>query len=168
MARVALSDLEVGLIKGLIQHHSLNDQQVLSIFSFLDRSFNHREFGAIRKRNKPRYRDVPAASPRNVDELLYRYSKLAALAEHLGFYATTYAQAQVRKAIEIFETAVLVYNNNILSTRTETFIVLSIISWTYLAHARLIEEGVSPVYKSAEGTPFWLMGKRNSGSWATV
>lgn len=36
MAKVVLSDREVGLIKGLIQHKALNDQQVLAIFSFLD------------------------------------------------------------------------------------------------------------------------------------
>lgn len=34
MAKVVLSDREVGLIKGLIQHKALNDQQVLAIFSF--------------------------------------------------------------------------------------------------------------------------------------
>lgn len=152
MVTLILSDREVGLIKGLIQHRSLNDQQVLAMFSFLDRNFNHREIGTIRKGAKPRYVSISAASVPEVDTLLYQYSKLAALAEQLGFYATTDAEAQVRKAIEIFKTAVLVYNNNILSTRSETFIVLSIISWTYLLHALLIREGVSPVYKNVDGT----------------
>lgn len=153
MAKIVLSDQEVGLIKGLIHHRSLNDQQVLAIFSFLDRNFNHREIGAIRKGNKARYVGIPASSAAEVDALLYQYSKLAALAEQLGFYPTTHTEAQVRKAVEIFKTAVLVYNNNVLSTRTETFIVLSIIAWTYLLHARLISEGVTPVYKNADGTP---------------
>jgi len=94
-----------------------------------------------------------------VDALLYQYSKLAALAEQLGFYETTYAEAQVRKAVEIFKTAVLVYNNNTLSTRSETFIVLSIIAWTYLLHARLIEQGVAPVFKNADGTPVLVDGQ---------
>ncbi len=124
MAKIFLSDQEIGIIKGFIQHRALNDQQLLAIFSFLDRNFNHREIGAIRKGTKPRYVNIAAASIPEVDALLYQYSKLAALAEQLGFYETTYAEAQVRKAVEIFKTAVLVYNNNILSTRSETFIVL--------------------------------------------
>ncbi|MBM9402428.1 DUF3644 domain-containing protein [Gluconacetobacter azotocaptans] len=159
MAKIILSDREVGLIKGLIQHRALNDQQVLAIFSFLDRNFNHREIGAIRKGTKPRYVNIAAASIPGVDTLLYQYSKLAALAEQLGFYTTTYAEAQVRKAVEIFKTAVLVYNNNILSTRSETFIVLSIIAWTYLLHARLIGEGVTPVFKNADGTTVLVDGQ---------
>ncbi len=134
MAKMILSDQEIGLIKGLIQHRAMNDQQVLAIFSFLARNFNHREIGAIRKGAKPRYVGIAAATVPEVDALLYQYSKLAALAEQLGFYATTHSEAQVRKAVEIFKTAVLVYNNNMLLSRSETFIVLSIIAWTYLLH----------------------------------
>lgn len=159
MARVILSDREIGLIKGLIQHRALNDQQVLAIFSFLDRNFNHRLIGAIRKGAKPRYVSIAAASIPEVDALLYQYSKLAALAEQLGFYETTYTEAQVRKAVEIFKTAILIYNNNILFTRSETFIVLSIIAWTYLLHARLIGEGITPVYKNADGTSVLVDGQ---------
>lgn len=159
MAKVVLSDREVGLIKGLIQHRGLNDQQVLAIFSFLERNFNHREIGAIRKGAKPRYVSIAPASVPEVDALLYQYSKLAGLAEQLGFYPTTYVQAQVRKAVEFFKTAVLVYNNNILSTRSEAFIVLSIIAWTYLLHARLTEEGITPVYKNSDGTSVLVNGQ---------
>lgn len=159
MAKVVLSDEEVGLIKGLIQHRTLNDQQVLAIFSFLDRNFNHREIGAIRKGAKVRYANIAAASVAEVDALLYRYSKLAGLAEKLGFYATTYAEDQVRKAVEIFKTAILVYNNNTLSTRSETFIVLSIIAWTYILHARLIGEGIEPVFKNPDGTSVLIDGQ---------
>ena len=159
MAKVVLSDREISLIKGLIQHKALNDQQVLAIFSFLDRNFNHREIGAIRKGTKPRHAAIAAATVGEVDALLYQYAKLAALAEQLGFYATTYAGAQVRKAVEIFKTAVLVYNNNTLSTRSETFIVLSIIAWTYLLHARLTEQGVTPAFKNADGSPVMIDGQ---------
>lgn len=159
MAKMILSDREIGLIKGLIQHRAMNDQQVLAIFSFLDRNFNHREIGAIRKSAKPRYVGIASATLPEVDELLYQYSKLAALAEQLGFYATTHSEAQVRKAVEIFKTAILVYNNNMLISRSETFIVLSIIAWTYLLHARLIGESIIPVYKSADGTPTLIDGQ---------
>lgn len=159
MAKMILSDQEIGLIKGLIQHRAMNDQQVLAIFSFLARNFNHREIGAIRKGAKPRYVGIAAATVPEVDALLYQYSKLAALAEQLGFYATTHSEAQVRKAVEIFKTAVLVYNNNMLLSRSETFIVLSIIAWTYLLHARLIGEGITPFYKNVDGTPVLVDGQ---------
>ncbi len=159
MAKMILSDQEIRLIKGLIQHRAMNDQQVLAIFSFLARNFNHREIGAIRKGAKPRYVGIAAATVPEVDALLYQYSKLAALAEQLGFYATTHSEAQVRKAVEIFKTAVLVYNNNMLLSRSETFIVLSIIAWTYLLHARLIGEGITPVYKNVDGTPVLVDGQ---------
>ena len=159
MAKIVLSDREVALIKGLIQHRALNDQQVLAIFSFLDRNFNHREVGAIRKGAKTRYANVATASASDVDALLYQYSKLAALAERLGFYETTHAAAQVRKAVEIFKSAVLIYNNNLLTTRSETFIVLSVIAWTYLLHARLAGEGVTPVFKNADGTTVLVDGQ---------
>lgn len=159
MAKMILSDREIGLIKGLIQHRAMNDQQVLAIFSFLDRNFNHREIGAIRKSTKPRYVAIAAATVSEVDTLLYQYSKLAALAEQLGFYATTHSEAQVRKAVEIFKTAILVYNNNMLLTRSETFIVLSIIAWTYLLHARLIRQGIAAVYKNADGTSILVDGQ---------
>ena len=159
MARIVLSDREVGLIKGLIKHRAFNDQQVLAIFSFLERNFNHREIGAIRTGAKARYVSIAASSVPEVDALLYQYSKLAALAEQLGFYPTTHAEAHIRKAVEIFKTAILVYNNNVLSTRSETFIVLSIIAWTYLLHARLVGEGVTPEYKNADGTPVLVDGQ---------
>lgn len=159
MAKVVLSDREVGLIKGLIQHRALNDQQVLAIFSYLDRNFNGREIGFIRKGTKARYASLAAASVSDVDALLYQYSKIAGLAEQLGFYGTTYAEAQVRKAVEIFKTAILVYNNAIISTRSETFIVLSIIAWTYLLHARLIGEGIAPIYKTSDGKSVLIDGQ---------
>jgi hypothetical protein len=81
MAKVGLSDREVGLIKGLIQDKALNNQQVLAIFSFLDCNLNHREIGAIRKGTKPRYMAIAAATVGEVAALLYHYAKLAALAE---------------------------------------------------------------------------------------
>ncbi|MFH1795137.1 MAG: DUF3644 domain-containing protein [Pseudomonadota bacterium] len=159
MAKVVLADREVALIKGLIQHKGLNDQQVLAIFSYLERNFNHREVGAMRRNTKARYQAIPAASVADVDALLYHYSKITALAEHLCFYETNYAAAQVRKAVEIFKTAVMVYNNIILPTRSETFIVLSIIAWTYLLHVHLNNNGVRPVYKNPDGTPMMIDGQ---------
>lgn len=166
MPRVALSDREVGLIKGLIIHKAYNDQQVLAIFSYLDRNINHRLIGAIRKGAKPDRPEILTASAAEIDDLLYQYSKISSLADRLGFCEMNEISAQVHKAIEIMKTAVLIYNNNMINTRSETFIVLAVIAWTYLLHARFIDQNVEPIYLNADGSPqmiesrpkFWELG----------
>lgn len=159
MAKLLLSDKEVSLIKGLISHKGLNDQQVLSIFSYLDRNINHREISSIRSNGKARYAAIGAASLSDVNEALYQYSKVSALADRLGFCKLEHTDAQVYKAIEIMKTAVLVYNNNVLTTRSETFIVLAVIAWTYLLHARLRKGGVEPVYRGQDGASILVDGR---------
>ena len=52
MAKLHLSDREISLIKGLLTHRGLNDQQVLAVFSYLDRNMNHREIAQIRRGDK--------------------------------------------------------------------------------------------------------------------
>lgn len=159
MAKIFLSDREVSLVKGLIKHKAFNDQQVLAIFSYLERNFNHRVIASIRNSTTPRYRAINAATIAETDHLLYDYAKISALAEELQFYGTRHYIAQVRKAVEIFKSAVLVYNNNMVKTRSETFIVLSIISWTYLIHAKLISQGIAPIYKNTDGTSVMVNGQ---------
>lgn len=159
MSKVILSDREISLIKGLIQHKGLNDQQVLAIFSFLDRNFNHRVVSTVRTGGNAKYRAVATASLLEINELLYHYEKIAALAEQLGFYPTSFNDAQIRKAVDIFKTAIMIYNNNTLFTRSENFIVLSIISWTYVLHCRLRLAGLNPRYVNADGSPILIDGQ---------
>jgi len=159
MAKLVLSDREVSLIKGLFVHRNLNDQQVVAIFSYLDRNINHREIGSIRKNQKQRYIDVAPASAKEIDKLLYDYAKISALADRLGFCNMDPVSAQVHKAVEIMKTAIMVYNNNMIMTRSETFIVLSVIAWTYLLHARFSQGGVKPVYLTPDGNPVLVDGK---------
>lgn len=66
---------------------------------------------------------------------------------------------QVHKAVEIMKTAVMVYNNNVIVTRTETFIVLAVIAWTYLLHAWFRQAGIEPIYKDGDGAPIQIDGK---------
>jgi len=96
MAKLVLSDREVALIKGLIAHNGFNDQQVVAIFSYLDRNINHREIGAIRKGQKPRYAAIQPVSAKEVEHLLYNYAKVAALADRLGFCDMDPVSAQVQ------------------------------------------------------------------------
>ena len=159
MARLVLSDKEISLIKGLAAHKGYNDQQILSVFSYLDRNFNHREVGAIRRGDKPRYAAIPAASAEDIEGLLYHYSKIASLADRLGFCDMDPISAQVHKAVEIMKTAILIYNNNMIVTRSETFIVLSVIAWTYLLHAHFVQQSIVPIYRNADGTEVMIDGK---------
>lgn len=159
MAKLVLSDREIALIKGLITHREFNDQQVVAIFSYLDRNINHREIGSIRRNGKPRYAAVQPASDKEIDSLLYLYSKIAALADRLGFCNMDPVSAQVHKAVEIMKTAILIYNNNTIATRSETFIVLAVIAWTYLLHARFAQGAIKPVYHNPDGTPVLIDGK---------
>lgn len=158
MAKLVLSDREIALIKGLITHKGFNDQQVVAIFSYLDRNINHREIGVIRKGQKPRYVTIQPAGTDEVEHLLYNYAKIAALADRLGFCEMDPVSAQVHKAVEIMKTAILIYNNNMIVTRSETFIVLAVIAWTYLLHARFTQCKIMPVYVE-DGAPVLIDGK---------
>lgn len=152
MTKLNISDREVALIKGLITHKQYNDQKVLSVFSYLDRDINHREIGAIRRGTKPRYVAIAPASVADVDAALYRYSKISCLADRLGFCDMEPIVAQVHKAVDIMKTAIMVFNNNTIVTRSENFIVLSVIAWTYLLHAHFRKILIDPVYKNPDGT----------------
>lgn len=145
-----ITDREVGLMKGLFKHEKLNDQQVQSIFSYLHRNINHREIGAVRKAAKPQYAAISAAPKGEVDQLLAEYSKVQSIAHKFGFCELDEISQQVHKSIEIMKTAVLVYNNLTISTRSESFIVLSVIAWTYALHAFYRSSGIDPVYVDKE------------------
>lgn len=68
---------------------------------------NHREIAQIRRGDKPRYVAIAAAPFAEVDELLYHYSKIASLADRLGFCEMDLISAKVHKAVEIMKTAIL-------------------------------------------------------------
>ena len=159
MAKLKLSDREISLIKGMITHKHYNDQKVLAVFSYLDRDINHREIAAIRTGAKQRYAAIAPASKEAVDAALYQYAKVSALADRLGFCEMDRIIAQVHKAVEIMKTAVMVYNNNVIVTRSENFIVLAVIAWTYMLHARFAQQSIAPVYHNPDGTPVLIDGK---------
>lgn len=162
MPRVTITDREVGLMKGLITHKGYNDQQVLAIFSYLDRNINHRIVGAVRKGAKPGYAAIAPATAPEIDELLYQYAKISSLADRLGFCEMDAISGQVHKAVEIMKTAILIYNNNMIVTRSETFIVLAVIAWTYLLHARFADQKIEPVYLNADGAHQLIEGRPKS------
>lgn len=57
----------------------------------------------------------------------------------------------IMKAREAMLSAVQIYNNPLISFKTESFIVLSIIAWTYLLHAHYRAVGIDYRYYSKSG-----------------
>jgi ribosomal protein L22 len=151
MSKLKLSDREVSLIKVLIRHKRVNDQEALSVFSYLHRNINHREISAIRQGTKARYAAIPAASATEVDQLLYDYAKIEGAAAKLGFCELDDNDAQAHKAVEIMKTAISAFNSGTMISRSETFIVLAVIAWTYAIHSFLRRKGTEPVYLDDAG-----------------
>jgi hypothetical protein len=159
MPNSILSDQEIRLVKGLITHKQLNDQQTLSIFSYLHRNFNHRIISAIRNGSTARYQNAPTATIAEVDALLYQYAKITALADLLGFGEVDEVSKQVYKSSEIMKAAIAIYNNNMMVSRSETFIVLAVIAWTYALHSYFRKNSIEPVYLDPNGTVVVVDGR---------
>src|SRR5258707_6144408 len=58
----------------------------------------------------------------------------------------------VHKSREAMLSAVQIYNNPLISFKTESFIVLSVIAWTYLLHAHYRAERLEYRYFSMKKT----------------
>jgi hypothetical protein len=159
MSKLKISDREVALIKGLLSHKHLNDQEALSVFSYLHRNINHREISAIRRGTNARYQQIQQASAAEVDQLLYDYSKVESTAAKLGFCNLDDTEAQIHKAVEMMRTAITAYNSGTMVSRSEVFIVLSVIAWTYVLHAELRGHNVDPTYTDNNGIPLLADGQ---------
>tara|TARA_R110001606_G_scaffold12369_1_gene53995 strand:- start:36633 stop:37808 length:1176 start_codon:yes stop_codon:yes gene_type:complete len=158
MSKLIITDREVGLIKGFFQHTDFNIQQVQSIFSYLERNINTRDIGAIKNSTKVRYAEIDASSESEVKSLLVQYSKVSIQAKKSGFLPKNDEIDMILKAIEIMKSAVLIYNNNNLKTRSENFIVLSVIAWTYVLHTFFRRGGIEPVYTEPDGNVIKING----------
>ena len=146
-----MSAREIGLIKGVLAYTNLNDQQVLSIFSQLHRDLNSRDIGYIRKDGKDLYKRVPACSEAEVRAFMACSERRLGETALLGIGELDQSERQVYKAIDLMKTAITIFNSGTLITRSETFIVLSIIAWTYLLHAKLRKVGIEPIYTDDSG-----------------
>lgn len=159
MAKLKISDTEIALMKGLIVHKQLNDQQVLSIFSHLSRNINSREMGWIRSGQTPRYAGIKPASAEDVRDFLEQYSKVEEVAERIGIYEVSEQELSAYQALDYARSAVAIFNNNTILARSQIFVVLMVMAWTYLAHARLRKEGIEPVYLENDDNPVMVDGK---------
>lgn len=58
----------------------------------------------------------------------------------------------VKKSREAMLSAVQIYNNPLITFKSETFIVLAIVAWTYLLHAHLRSKKIDYAYSRMQGT----------------
>ncbi len=118
---------EIALVKALVRRGKLIDQEIQAYFTRPGRTVNHARILEIRTAR--RHADVAAASDRELDTFLDRWPE---------YDLTTGLHPEddelLVKAREAMLNAIQNYNNPRAAFRTECFIVLSVIAWTYLLH----------------------------------
>ncbi|GJM00568.1 MAG: hypothetical protein DHS20C07_22470 [Methyloligella sp.] len=145
-----MSPKEEAEILGLTIHTDLNNQQIQSIFSHLERTVNHREIGFIRNR-QGRYAELQPASETQIKECLMRYHQLLLKMRELKFVPSARRDELGILAQEAMISAISVFNNPSIKFKSEIFIVNICIAWTYLLHAHYLDLGEDIRYKNKKG-----------------
>jgi hypothetical protein len=140
MSLRSLNDWEVSLIKAFCEQTSLNDQQILAYFTRPQRTVNHRVISGIRT---GRYFAGLAVSTE--EDLAYFKDRWHKISISKGKIREI--EELVAKSREAMVSAIQSYNNPRVSFRSEIFIVLSIIAWTYLLHAYYRRQNISYAYQ---------------------
>ena len=150
--KLILTDDEISLIKGLIEHTELNDQMIVAMFSHASRTINHREIGYFRDPNNKKYASKPASSKAEVEHFLARYGRFERIAKQMRLLPQETHFQRVQKASEAMKSAVATFNNPTITWKSEIFIVNAIIAWTYLLHAYYQTNEIYFIYKK-NGNP---------------
>src|SRR5262245_47190574 len=117
--RLNLSDAEISMIRGLVELTDLNDQMIVSIFSHLSRTINHRVIGNFRNGSNAKYQSQPPPSKAEVEQFLAKYHRFERVAREIGIVPQEAHFQLVQKAAEAMKTAVAVYNNPMLKWKSE-------------------------------------------------
>lgn len=139
MSLAQLNDWEVCLIKAFCDYTDLKDQEILAYFTRPSRTVNHRVISGLRS---GKY--LPHAEPATEEELSHfrdnwsRYSIARGEERRI--------EELIKKAREAMLAAIQTFNSPQSHFRSEIFIVLCIIAWTYALHAFLKRAGVNIVY----------------------
>lgn len=136
---------EVALVKAMLRHGDLADQSILAYFTRPGRTVNRARIHEIRQGK--RFLDVAAASERELEAFLGRWPEHDALT---GLHPD--GDELVIKAREAMLNAIQGYNNPRAVFRSECFIVLAIIAWTYLLHWNFKTLGVDFRSRKDDGT----------------
>ena len=140
-----LTRSEAAIVKAMLERGGFNDQAIQAYFTRPGRTVNHARILEIRTSH--RHADVPAATERELQAFLSRWP------EH--DYATGLHPDDdelVIKAREAMLNAIQGYNNPRAVFRSECFIVLSVVAWTYLMHWHYGKIGVDYQCHKQDGT----------------
>ena len=154
-----LEGWEVSLIKGMMHHEVFEtDQEILAHFSYPGRTVNNGRLSEIRKALTSkqdtgipaidRFRPQPVASREEIDAFLAAPPRID---PRTGL--DLQKDELVIKAREAMLLAVQGYNSATIRFKTETFIVLSVIAWTYLLLAFYTRKGIDCIYREKNGAP---------------
>ena len=131
---------EIALIKQMIASMSLNDQDILAYFTRPTRSINHARIAEVRGQTK--HKAVAAASQAELETFLEAWPQVdPTTGLHLR------GDELLVKAREAMLHAVQGFNNPRTYFKTETFIVVAVIAFTYLLHWYYRRNGVDIRYK---------------------
>lgn len=126
---------EISLVKRMVSATTLNDQDILAYFTRPTRSINHARIAEIRGNAK--HRSVPAASEADLATFLQNWP---ALDPATGLHIR--GDELLLKAREAMLNAVQGFNNPRAHFKSETFIVVAVIAFTYLLHWHYRRQGV--------------------------
>lgn len=126
---------EIALIKRMILQLGLNDQDILAYFTRPTRSINHARIAEIR--NQTKHRTIPVASAADLEAFLSAWPQIDPTS---GLHLR--GDELLVKAREAMLNAVQGFNNPRTYFKSETFIVLAVIAFTYLLHWHYRRSGV--------------------------
>ena len=156
MSLRSLNDWEVALIKAFCET-DLNDQQILAYFTRPSRTVNHRVISGIRAGRY--FSDHPVSTEEDLAQFKERWHRLS-----VSKGKVKEIEELIAKSREAMISAIQSYNNPRVSFRSEIFIVLSMIAWTYLLHATTVNRTFDTSICKLTGR--WnelLQGNRNFG-----
>lgn len=136
---------EVTLVKAMLAGKKYNDQDILAYFTRPTRSINHARIAEIR--NEKKHKAVKPASEAELTQFLKNWPLID---PNTGLHL--FGDELLIKAREAMLLAVQSYNNPRTYFKSEVFIVVSMIAWTYLLHSYFKSKGIDyRYYKEAAG-----------------
>ncbi len=139
-----LTPAEVALVKAMVARGDLSDQTIQAYFTRPGRSVNNARILEIRRGQ--RFTNVPVATDNDLQAFLANWPEV----HHVtGLHPVD--DELVVKAREAMLSAIRTYNNPGTIFRSETFIVLAMIAWTYLLHWYYKKTGVDYQYRKTDG-----------------
>jgi len=137
---------EVGMVKAMIAEGSKTDQDILAWFTRPTRSINHARIASIR--DGKMHRTVPAASLADLTRFRLEWPRID---HETGLHAAD--DELLVKSREAMLQAVQCFNNPTSLFKSEVFIVIAVISWTYLLHWHYRRAHIDYRYKDKDGAP---------------